>query len=203
MAQVWLENLVLNAVMWKIDPADVKAFEEVVEKAAQAYHVVQNKTTATPVAYEECSLAFAVLESAMRDFKRQHFTIPPLDEAVLVSLGLHSRSPGSVIGDPTAQVTADIFLAGRYELGAKFSFVNGSADDPANKGFRLYYAVVGAGSPPPESQEDLHEAVFTRRQKCVVRFSPKDSGKTCFMAVRIENDGVAGPWGPMSSCVIP
>jgi hypothetical protein len=37
----------------------------------------------------------------------------------------------------------------------------------------------------------------------VIEFEFGDSGKKCFMAVQIENEGKKGPWGPLTSALIP
>jgi hypothetical protein len=82
-------------------------------------------------------------------------------------------------------------------------FVTGSANDPANKGFRVYYRVVAPGETPPASPEDLTKSFFTKRKKDVIEFGFNDSGSTVFFAVQVENEGKKGPWGPMTSALIP
>jgi hypothetical protein len=91
----------------------------------------------------------------------------------------------------------------RHELGFRVVFVTGSANDPANKGFRVYYRVVAPGETPPSSPEDLTKSFFTKRKKDVIEFGFNDSGSTVFFAVQIENGGKKGPWGPMTSALIP
>jgi hypothetical protein len=92
---------------------------------------------------------------------------------------------------------------GRHELGVKIIYVTGSPNDPANKGYRIWYSVVAPGETPPEKPKDLRESFFTKRKKDVIEFDFGDSGKTAYFAVQIENDGKKGPWGPLVSALIP
>jgi hypothetical protein len=41
------------------------------------------------------------------------------------------------------------------------------------------------------------------RKKDLIRFDYGDSGKTAWFAVVIENGGKQGPWGPLTSALIP
>jgi hypothetical protein len=77
-------------------------------------------------------------------------------------------------------------------------YVTGNANDPANKGFRIYYRVVAppgmaAVQPPPASPEELNKSFFTKRKRDVIEFGFNDSGSTVFFAVQVENEGKKGP----------
>jgi hypothetical protein len=102
-----------------------------------------------------------------------------------------------------AQVTIEIFLVGRHELGIKIIYVTGNPNDPANKGFRIWYNVTAPGETPPTNPEELTKSFYTKRKKDVIEFEFGDSGKTAWFAVQIENEGRKGPWGPMVSALIP
>jgi hypothetical protein len=132
----------------------------------------------------------------MRDMKRRYFLSPPLTEADLISLGLkpHDTHP-TPSGVPTAQVAVETYLAGRHELGVRLVYVTGKPDDPANKGYRIWYSVVGQGETAPAVPADLRKSFYTQRKKDLVEFDYEDSGKTAYFAVQIENDGKKGSWG--------
>ena len=51
--------------------------------------------------------------------------------------------------------------------------------------------------------KQLTESFFTRRKKDLIKFAFGDSGKTAYIAVQIENNGIKGDWGPMVNAVIP
>ncbi|GMO53365.1 MAG: hypothetical protein Pg6C_19720 [Treponemataceae bacterium] len=51
--------------------------------------------------------------------------------------------------------------------------------------------------------DDLRHSFFTKRKKDVIGFDFGDSGKTAHFAVQIENEGKKGPWGPLTSALIP
>jgi hypothetical protein len=121
-----------------------------------------------------------------------------------ISLGLKPRDPiPTPSGPPTAQVTIETYLVGRHELGVNIIYVTGNPADPANKGYRIWYSVVAPGEKAPETPKDLHESFYTKRKKDVIEFDFGDSGKTVYFAVQIENDGKKGPWGPLTSALIP
>jgi hypothetical protein len=82
-------------------------------------------------------------------------------------------------------------------------YLTGSPDDPANKGYRIWYKVVPPGGESVTSPKQLNESFFTKRKKDVVVFDYEDSGKTVYFAVQVENDGKKGPWGPVVSAIIP
>ena len=156
------------------------------------------------MANAQCKTAFTDLVAAMRDVKRRYFLEPPLTDADLISLGLkpHDGTP-THSGTPTAQVIIETYLVGRHELGFKIIYVTGNPNDPANKGFRIYYRVIAPGETPPANPEDLTKSFFTKRKKDVIEFEFGESGKTAFFAVQIENEGRKGPWGPLVSALIP
>jgi hypothetical protein len=140
----------------------------------------------------------------MRDFKRRYFLSPPLLDSDYISLGLkpHDSTP-TPSGVPTAQVTVETYLIGRHELGVRIIYVVGSPTDPANKGYRIWYSVIGQRETPPANPDDLRTSFYTKRKKDVIDFEFGDSGKTAYFAVQIENESKKGPWGPLISALIP
>jgi hypothetical protein len=180
----------------------------------------------------QCKEAFDALTAAMRDMKRRYFLTPPPADSDYISLGLKPRdTTQTASGTPAAQVTIETYLVGRHELGVKIIYVTGSPADPANKCYRIWYSVVAppgmaatvdsvefsrSGNSqaenlprtadfqqPPANPGDLRKSFFTKRKKDVIEFEFGDSGKNCFMAVQIENEGKKGPWGPLTSALIP
>jgi hypothetical protein len=102
-----------------------------------------------------------------------------------------------------SQVTVETYLVGRHELGVRIIYVVGTATDPANKGYRIWYSVVAPGETPPANPDDLRQSFYTKRKKDVIEFEFGDSGKTAYFAVQIENGGKQGPWGPLVNALIP
>jgi hypothetical protein len=204
MVSVWISVCAGKALLWGIPEAAVNTLKTLFEAAKTALETAKNDITRTPVANALCKEAFDALESAMRDFKRRYFLSPPLLASDLVSLGLkpHDTHP-TASSTPTAQVTLETYLIGRHELGVRIVYLTGSPDDPANKGYRIWYSVIAPGETPPARPEDLRMSFFTQRKKDVIEFDFGDSGKTVYFAVQIENGGKKGPWGPMVSALIP
>jgi hypothetical protein len=88
-------------------------------------------------------------------------------------------------------------------LGVHIVYVAGDPNDKANKGYRIWYAVVAPGETPPVDPEQLTKSLFTKRKKDVIEFGYGDSGNTAYFAVQIENDGKKGTWGPLVNALIP
>jgi hypothetical protein len=139
------------------------------------------------VATAQCKEAFDALAAFMRDFKRRYFLSPPLTEADYVSLGLKPHDTTSTpSGSPAAQVTVETYLVGRHELGVKMIYITGSPSDPANKGFRIWYSVIGQGETPPADPDEFRKSFYTMRKKDLIEFEFGDSGKTAYFAVQTQ-----------------
>jgi hypothetical protein len=203
MAADWQSVMGTKSSAWGIPQTVLTELDALIQSADAALTAAQNETTRTPVATAQCKTAFEALSAKMRDIKRRYFLQPPLDEPGLVSLGLKPHDAPTPSGTPTAQASVETYLLGRHELGVKIVYVTGDPNDSANKGFRIWYSVVAHDEIPPETPEELRKSFFTKRKKDVIEFDFGDSGKTCLMAVQIENGGKKGPWGPMVSALIP
>jgi hypothetical protein len=204
MAKDWKPVMTANAAAWNIPSGVITELDTLTQAAETALNTAQNETTRTPVATARCKAAFDALTAFMRDTKKRFFLKPPLDDPDFISLGLHPADPTPTpSGKPTAQVMIETFLVGRHELGVKIIYETGSRDDPANKGYRIWYSVAAHGETPPAEPDNLHKSFFTKRLKDVIEFEYTDSGKTAYFAVQVENDGKKGSWGTMTSALIP
>jgi hypothetical protein len=204
MADEWIAVCTPKQAAWNISGPALTELTARRDAARAALNAALNETTRTPVVNAQCREAFDAFIACMRDFKRRYFLSPPLAASDYVSLGLKPRdthpTPSHV---PTAQVSIETFLVGRHELGVRIIYVTGSPDDPANKGYRIWYSVIAPGETPPSRPEELRRSFFTHRKKDLIEFDYSDSGKTVYFAVQIENEGKKGPWGPLVSVLIP
>ncbi|MDR2551713.1 MAG: hypothetical protein LBD31_00890 [Treponema sp.] len=206
MSKEWMQLLGPGgkAAAWNVPVDTLTALGSAWSAAQGALDTAVNETTRTPVATARCREAFAALTEIMRDIKRRYFLDPPLTEADYISLGLKPRDTISTpSGVPTAQVTVETYLAGRHEMGVKIVYVTGNPGESANKGYRVWYALIAPGEEEPGNPEKLTKSFYTKRKKDLIEFDFEDSGKRAFLAVQVENDGKKGPWGPMVSAVIP
>jgi hypothetical protein len=204
MADDWIAVCLGKKTAWNIPDPVMENLITLKGTAANALETAKNETTRTPVATAQCKEAFDALADFMRDFKRRYFLSPPLLDSDYISLGLKPHDPiPTPSGPPTAQVNVETYLVGRHELGVRIIYVVGSPTDPANKGYRIWYSVVGQGETPPTNPDDLRKSFYTKRKKDVIDFEFWDSGKAAYFAVQIENEGKKGPWGPLVSALIP
>jgi hypothetical protein len=204
MAKDWVAVAGTQAAAWSIPAAVLTGLGSQTQAAETALDTALTETTRTPVANAQCRAAFEALTATMRDTKRRYFLEPPLTDADIISLGLKPHdTTHTMSGTPTAQVTIETFLVGRHELGIKIVYVTGDPNEPANKGYRIWYSVIAPGETPPAAPENLYTSFYTKRKKDLIEFDFGDSGKTAVFAVQIENEGKKGPWGPMVSALIP
>jgi hypothetical protein len=204
MAANWVAVLGVKAAAWGVPEAVCTELGTLAGAAGGILEAAKNETTRTPVVTAHCKEAFKRLGAKMRDIKKRYFLSPPLEDADFVALGI---SPGdrvkSPTGKPEAQMRAEAFLAARHELGIKLVLESGNPDDPANKEYRIWYQVVGPGEAVPKGPEDLRNSFSTKRKKELMDFGYGSSGKTVYFMVQIENGKLKGPWGPMTSALIP
>jgi hypothetical protein len=204
MARNWILILGSRGEDWKVPAADIQDLAAKAGAAAAALEAARDEITRTPVVNAQCRAAFAALEERMRDIKRRHFFVPPLTEADVIALGLKPADPVRTPSEaPTAQVRAEVFLIGPRELGVQILYVTGDPKDAANKEYRIWYVVVPPGGEAPQGPEGFTTSFSTFRRKDVIRFEYGDSGKTVYIMVQVENGGKKGPFGPMTSAVIP
>ncbi|MDR0375393.1 MAG: hypothetical protein LBH85_06680 [Treponema sp.] len=205
MASDWIAVCLSKMTEWNIPKSAITAIQTLRQAAAAALETAKNETTRTPVATAQCKETFDALIAGMRDFKRRYFLSPPLLDSGYIALGLKPRdSHPTPSGIPTSQVMVETYLVGRHELGLRIVYIDGNPNDPANKGYRIWYKVVAPGeTPPSDPDRDLTKSFFTKRKKDVIEFEFGDSGKTAHFAVQIENDGKKGPWGPLAPALIP
>ena len=204
MAKNWAGILTSRGTAWGVPEAVVTGLSDAAVQAEGVLAAAMNKTVRTQVVTAHCREIFAQLEAKMRDIKRRYFLSPPLEEADFIALGLKpADTRPTPTGRPEAQARVDTFLVGRHELGLLIVCESGNPDDPANKEFRIWYQVVGPGDAIPQGPGDLHSSFSTKRKKEGMDFGPEASGKTAYFAVQIENGKLKGPWGPMTSALIP
>jgi hypothetical protein len=204
MAKNWVTILNTNGAAWGVPASETAELTGLTNAADTALAAAKNETTRTPVATAQCRAAFDTMTAKMRDVKKRYFYVPPLTDADIISLGLHPHdNTPSPSGTPTAQAMVETYLVGRHELGVRIVYVAGDPDDKANKGYRIWYMVVGHGEEPPINPEQLTKSFFTKRKKDVIDFDYEESGKTAYFAVQIENDGKKGVWGPLVNALIP
>jgi hypothetical protein len=204
MGKNWVTILTTSGPAWNVPGTDIQELSGLVTTADTALAEAKNETTRTPVVTARCKEAFWQMEEKMRDIKKRYFYAPPLTDADIVSLGLKPRDPiHTPTTAPTAQVIGETYLVGRHELGVRIIYVTGDPNDKANKGYRIWYTVIGPGETTPADPEQLTKSFYTKRKKDVIEFGYGDSGKTVYFAIQIENEGKKGPWGPLVSALIP
>jgi hypothetical protein len=205
MCRDWIQYLTADRrAAWGVPQNQFNELSELFDTAEALLCQVMNRAERTYTVAAKCRAAFVVLKTKMRFFRDRYFKLPPLSSGDWVALGFRAKdSHPTPSGNPSAEVTVETFLVGRHELGMRIVYVSGNPADKANKGYRIWYKVVGPGETPPVSPEQLTKSFYTRRKKDVVQFDFKDSGKTAYIAVQVENNGKKGPWGPLVAAVIP
>ena len=213
MARVWLLILGLKLVAWNI-PNTV--FAELNDRFVEADNAFKEAQAAprSEILNTRVRVAFEKLVTCMKDIKDRYFKQPPLLDEDFVSLLLKPpKKKRSPIGKPTAQVTGDIILHGAHLVSFdNIRFLDGPSADPrADKWVYSYYGFTGpptARHPyrlagPPQSGEELLYCARTRRRNHDFDFDG-ESGNRIYFCLRLQNEkGESGPFGPISTIVIP
>jgi hypothetical protein len=204
MAVNWCAYLMPKAASFTIPTQTITSLAQLATAAHDALGAAMDETTRTPVANAACRTAFKTLTAAMRSFKKHYILIPPMSEADFTALGVRipdtHRTPSEA---PSAQVRADPFLAGPHQMGIRIVYVIGDPGGKANKGYRIYYVIVPPGGAAPMNPEQFTQSFYTMRKKDVLDLPFSSSGSTIYFCVQVENEGKKGPWGPITSAIIP
>jgi len=205
MAYKWMRKIVSAPSYWKIDQEDAQNFVALTHLAEESLKKLNDEETCNSVTKNRCKAAFRDLTISARYMKRRYFTIPPLSEDDLVSLGLKipDKKP-TPAGTPADLAMAEVEVTGRQKFLVKIVYIDNGADCPANHQFRVYHSILDSKEPAPAHPSELKESFFTRKKHFKMSFDPAESGKICHMAIQIENsEGKKGPWGPIVSTLIP
>jgi hypothetical protein len=204
MANNWVSLIILNKAIWQIA-------EDKMEKLQATYEAANSLSlkpagSRSPADNAELRAAINEMVACMRDIKKRYFYSPPLTEADFLRLGLKPKDvePTSVPA-PAGQAKVETRYAGPAQLEAIVSHVEGTAFDLKTiHGYQLAFMLCDADQTPPASGKEFTESKFSRRKKFPFTFEREDMGKKMYFAVRYENSkGEAGPWGPVTSAVVP
>ena len=204
MGKNWFRILGTKAEAWSVPEFRVTKLSAVVNTAESENVLPAGERN--PVSNARLRTAFRELTAVMRDIKKRYFYNPPLTDADLLSLGLKPKdTEPTPVADPTGMAEASIAFPGRTQLRIYIKHVGEKEKDArVNYGCRIYYGLYAADATPPATGNDLRESRFTRRKKELFTFEPKDTGKIAYFCIRYENSkGKAGPWGMLTSALIP
>jgi hypothetical protein len=122
----------------------------------------------------------------------------------LMGLPIYDTTP-TPVGEPKGQPTASVVYLGGQVVELITGHVEGTPFDPkANYGKAIHMKLCAENDIPPQTADELPKSRFTRRKKEIFKFAQSDVRKTAYFCIRYENSkGVAGPWGPIITAVIP
>lgn len=214
--KIWVPLMELNAVLWGIPTEIIHDFKTVL---AEAEKILQTAMSAdrSPTITTECQRIFSDLVAKMRFIKDRYFKKPPLrDEdftALLLDIPDTTRTPR---GTPKAQKTAEIGRSGTAMLILKYKYAEGTetlADPHTDIACQVRYGVLPVVeenrrpldlTKPPTEPEELPMVFSSSRRKDIIEFDPKDSGKTAYFCIRLENRRTDyGPWCPIFHAIVP
>lgn len=204
MAKTWDTVIPGQAESWGIPEADVTELTE-------AYDEVNGRDATPPeqrtlVFNQMLQIADERLIAIMRKIKRLYLfpEIIGVENYLTLGLRLHDTEPTPVpvpVGTATAKVE---YLSGQQIQLELEHATNISAEAKAYYGFRIYYTVLPADAPVPETEDALNKSVFTRRRRHIFRFTLADAGKRAHFRIVYENSkGESGPFGSIISALIP
>jgi hypothetical protein len=153
---------------------------------------------------ERLNTAFGNLDTHMRYMYRHFFLEPELSPENFAMMLLHAPDHTPTPSQaPTAQIRLETFLVGPCQLGYKAVYISGDPRAKENKGFSIKRMETNPGEPYPTGPDDFPDAIFTHRKRDIIVYPYGSSGKIAHFIARVENEGKSGPWGPITSAVIP
>ncbi|MDR1420002.1 MAG: hypothetical protein LBI86_06485 [Treponema sp.] len=153
-------------------------------------------------------------QAALRPFRAQYLSFPPVTDADRAAMGLSTRNTRPTpIPVPTSQAEADLVFPGVHlvELTAIRKTGTISSDSRSDRGVRIHLGILDSPGARgafrifslPVTGDDLPHSVFTRRKKYRFDFDGL-SGKTVYFCLCYENGkGQRGPYGPILHAIIP
>ncbi|MCL2410261.1 MAG: hypothetical protein FWC97_01330 [Treponema sp.] len=219
MAKAWINVFQTTAPSWQPTNTEKQELTELHRTARRLLAEVMSTERNTLIT-ALCNEAFYRLTSHMCYLKDRYFLVPPLTDHDIVSLGLrHKDTKQTLIPRPTGQAGADITCHGVHLLMLHLRRIEGTHYDRiTDYGYRIYFGIMPNGGATAEEAssplrymtkaavtgEDLPHNKFSRRRKVLMEFPTEDSGKAAYFSIRFENaKGGRGPWGPVSSAIIP
>ena len=211
MAESWGEAMSEQSEAWKIPTATITKFSAALTTAMSEFKMPIGARTS--VTNARLRMAFDNLTGQMRDIRRRHFFMPPLDDADFAALGLRPRDTvPTTIPPPAIPVSGELSFpaVGMVEM-RRITSAGEKRDVRSKHGVRIYYGIVGEPSETdkfrirerPSTGDDLPHSVFTRRNRFRFDFTG-ESGREIFFCMRFENSkGEAGPWGEVISAFVP
>jgi hypothetical protein len=211
MCRNWISYLTSERrTAWNIPTPDFTELGLLFDAARTILQKAKDDTQRTPVVTVQCGEAFKALLEKMRYFKKHFFLVPPLDNADIIALGLSIPEEKSDIPPPESEPEADFGFPDYHLIDVLRIRRRGplKGDARSEWGVRIHIGILDGTKPwhiaaPPVVGSDLAWSLFTRRRRERFNFEG-NSGKTIYMALHYENGkGKAGPFGPISSAVIP
>ncbi|MDR2516066.1 MAG: hypothetical protein LBC88_01645 [Spirochaetaceae bacterium] len=214
MAKNWSSVLASKGADWNVPAAEMTELATLTA-AAEATLNAAKSSERTQIITAQCREAFDILVAKMRFIKRRWFLQPPLTDAELVSLLLSPQdSTKTDIPAPRLEAEGDV----RFPDYGIIEVVNirargdmGAEDRRAYRGARIYYGLTGNPTPldlfrlteAPVAGYQLPHSTWTQRRNHRFEFQG-ESGNRIYICLCFENGkGVAGPWGPILTAIIP
>ncbi|GHV77715.1 hypothetical protein AGMMS49942_25360 [Spirochaetia bacterium] len=220
MAHIFIAFLELNGLRLGIPTAE----NDVLEADTLAAETALTAATGSargPTNTALCNTAFKKLKKKMRFIKERYFTVPPLTNDELVSMGLKRKDGIPTKKEPpqgmfTARVLSSLNGLVKY-------IIESVEEDPPDasdliEGFDVYRGIMPQGGatleqaagpkhylrdmPVTGSGLQLLETVSKKRNR--MAFDAEDRGMTACISFRAKNGKEnRGPWGPVVSFIIP
>jgi hypothetical protein len=218
MAQIWVTVVGTRGSGWGIPQPLMTALAAAALDADTILRTAGSGDR-SPIITTECQRLFGILVEQMRFIKDRYFKKPPLEEedftALLLNVPDTTRTPRKT---PRAQKTAEIRRSGAAMLMLLYKYAEGTeilADPHSDIRLQVRHGLLPPPGVEPEgtdltkvptTPEELPIVFATKRRRDIVNCNPKDSGKTAYFAIRIENEtgeNGYGPWCPIFHAVVP
>ena len=203
MGRNWVNLFQTKATAWKIPQTIPGELNDYVEQAEEEQTLALGPNSTEAIRHRRDRFV-AELVAFMRDIRRRHFFIPPMNEEDFLSLGL--RLPDTIRTDHvnvTEEVDFVLEISGIRQVHVRF-WQQGLASMAKPAGYDGAVLDWGIFDTPPAEPEDLTNHTMASRTPHTIQFTEEDRGKTVYIALRWQNErGNTGPWSDIKSTVVP
>lgn len=196
-----------NVAVWTIPVGKISTIAALRTSYELKYAVANNKSTQSPSATAARDAAWDLLEVALVDIYDHHIlnniAIAPADKELL---HVHLIGGGSSSSSPAPTTTPIITLVSEEISVLHVVYSDSSAPNthykPANVAFcELAYKIDEL---PPKTVAECTERYNIARSHEGIVFAPEQRSKTVYAFARwVNKNGKMGPWGNLSSAIIP
>jgi len=206
MARTWTSVLPERSEAWEITTGELNRLNSARNAALASMNDAEaNKGDRHLNAVAKQSLD--TLINFMRVMHRRRFTMPPLETADFVLLGMpapdRTRTAHTVVNEHV-EFGARPVANGQIALDFRQAGAAHKAKPTGYDGAVIVWSVIETGQELPTNPADLKDHVMASRTPHILTFKESDRGKSVVISMAWQNErGITGAWAPIKRTIVP